>query len=236
VTVCIWWLGFAQITFRRLPKITYGKQVVKGHVLFYGYKELQIVYRQVRKSKVLTLYLAGYFFFMMGLLTVMFMAATFGVKEIGLKDDVLIPTVLVINLVGMFGAWFFARLSGRMGNLPALIVALVSWTFICVSAYYITDAPSFVITAFFIGIVMGGTQSLARSTYSKMLPETTDHTSFFSFFDVMEKLAMAGGMFSFGLFEAITGNMRMSVVAIGIFFLIGLGFVISIPRQQSKAS
>jgi UMF1 family MFS transporter len=234
VTVCLWWLGFAQITFRRLPKITYGKQVVKGHVLFYGYKELEIVYRQVRKSKMLTLYLAGYFFFMMGLLTVMFMAATFGVKEIGLKDDVLIPTVLVINLVGMFGAWFFARLSGKMGNLPALIVALVSWTFICISAYYITDAPSFVITAFFIGIVMGGTQSLARSTYSKMLPETTDHTSFFSFFDVMEKLAMAGGMFSFGLFEAITGNMRMSVVAIGIFFLIGLGFVLSIPRQQGR--
>lgn len=234
VTVCLWWLGFAQITFRRLPKITYGKQMVKGHVIFYGYKELQIVYRQVRKSKVLTLYLAGYFFFMMGLLTVMFMAATFGVKEIGLKDNVLIPTVLVINLVGMFGAWFFARLSGRMGNLPALIVALVSWTFICVSAYYITDAPSFVVTAFFIGIVMGGTQSLARSTYSKMLPETTDHTSFFSFFDVMEKLAMAGGMFSFGFFEAVTGNMRMSVVAIGIFFLIGLGFVISIPRQQNK--
>ena len=103
-----------------MPKFTYRKQEVKGHVIIYGYKELQSVYRQVRKSKKLTLYLGGYFFFMMGLLTVMYMAATFGVKEIGLKDDVLIPTVLVINLVGMFGAWFFARLSGKVGNLPAL--------------------------------------------------------------------------------------------------------------------
>ncbi len=121
LTVFFWWIGFSQITFRRLPKFTYRKQEIKGHVIGNGYKELQTVYRQVRKSRPLTLYLGGYFFFMMGLLTVMFMAATFGVKEIGLEDKVLIPTVLVINLVGMFGAWFFARLSGRVGNLPALI-------------------------------------------------------------------------------------------------------------------
>ncbi len=229
LTVFLWWIGFAQITFRRLPKITYRKQEIKGHVILNGYHELQIVFRQVRRSRALTLYLAGYFFFMMGLLTVMFMAATFGVKEVGLEDEVLIPTVLVINLVGMFGAWFFARLSGRIGNLPSLVVSLVAWTMICVGAYFITDAPGFITAAFFIGIVMGGTQSLARSTYSKMLPETTtDHTSFFSFFDVMEKLAMAGGMFSFGFIEAITGNMRASVLAIGIFFLIGLGFVMAI--------
>ncbi len=233
LTVFFWWIGFSQITFRRLPKFTYRKQEIKGHVIGNGYKELQTVYRQVRKSRPLTLYLGGYFFFMMGLLTVMFMAATFGVKEIGLEDKVLIPTVLVINLVGMFGAWFFARLSGRVGNLPALIVSLVAWALICVGAYFITDAPGFITVAFFIGIVMGGTQSLARSTYSKMLPEnTTDHTSFFSFFDVMEKLAMAGGMFSFGFIEAITGNMRASVLAIGIFFLIGLGFVVAIPRNK----
>ena len=123
LTVSIWWIGFAQITFRRLPKFTYRKQEVRGHIIAYGYKELQTVYKQVRKSRALTIYLGGYFFFMMGLLTVMYMAATFGVKEMGMKDDVLIPTVLVINLVGMFGAWFFARLSGRVGNLPALIVS-----------------------------------------------------------------------------------------------------------------
>ncbi len=231
LTVAIWWISFAQITFRRLPKYTYRKQEAKGHVIGHGYKELQSVYRQVRKSHPLTLYLAGYFFFMMGLLTVMSMAATFGTKEVGLKDEVLIPTVLVINLVGMFGAWFFARLSGRIGNLPVLIISLIAWTFICIGAYFITDAPGFITTAFFIGIVMGGTQALARSTYSKMLPETTDHTSFFSFFDVMEKLAMAGGTFSFGFMEAITGNMRASVLTIGIFFLIGLGFVLAIPRR-----
>lgn len=233
LTVFIWWIGFAQITFYRLPKFTYRKQEVKGHLILSGYKELQIVFRQVKQSRSLTLYLAGYFFFMMGLLTVMFMAATFGVKEIGLKDEVLIPTVLVINLVGMFGAWFFARLSGRIGNLPSLIISLIAWTLICVGAYFISNTAEFITAAFFIGIVMGGTQSLARSTYSKMLPEeTTDHTSFFSFFDVMEKLAMFGGMFIFGFIEAITGNMRASVLTIGIFFLIGLGLVMAMPRKR----
>lgn len=234
LTVFFWWIGFAQFTFQRLPKYTYRKREGKGNVILNGYKELQSVFRQVRKSKKLSRYLAGYFFFMMGLLTVMFMAATFGEKEVGLKEEILIPTVLLIQLVGMFGAWFFARLSGRIGNLPALIISLIAWSLICFGAYFITNAAGFVTAAFFIGIVMGGTQSLARSTYSKMLPETTDHTSFFSFFDVMEKLATAAGTFSFGIIEAITGNMRASVVAIAIFFIIGLFFILTIPKTSHK--
>jgi UMF1 family MFS transporter len=162
---------------------------------------------------------------MMGLLTTMFMAATYGEKQLGLDESVLIPTVLVIQLVGVFGAWMFARISGRIGNLNALIISVIAWIFIIIGAYFISDAAGFVTVAFFIGIVMGGSQSLARSTYSKMLPETTDHTSFFSFYDVMEKMATVLGTFSFGIIEAITGSMRYSVLAIGIFFMIGLGFM-----------
>jgi MFS transporter, UMF1 family len=232
LTVGLWWIGFSQITFTRLPKYTYKKRQGRDNVFLNGYRELQKVYLQIRKSRSLSLYLVSYFFFMMGLLSVMFMAASFGKKEIGLDDDVLIPTLLLIQLVGMGGAWSFARLSGRIGNLPALMIALAAWTLICIGAYFITDAASFITVAFFIGIVMGGTQSLARSTYSKMLPETTDHTSFFSFFDVMEKLASAAGTFSFGLIEAITGNMRAGVVAIGIFFIIGLAFILMILRRK----
>ncbi|MFO7613047.1 MAG: MFS transporter [Bacteroidales bacterium] len=233
LTVFLWWIGFAQITFRRLPKYTYGKNRITERAIFKGYAELKVVFRQIKKSRSLYRYLFGYFFFMMGLLTVMFMAASFGEKEVGLKEGVLIPTVLVIQLVGMFGAWFFARLSGKIGNIKALSISLLIWIFICFGAYYISGARDFVIAAFFIGIVMGGTQSLARSTYSKMLPETTDHTSFFSFFDVMEKLATAGGTFSFGIIEAITGSMRYSVVAIAVFFFIGLLFIILVPKKVS---
>jgi UMF1 family MFS transporter len=234
LTVFVWWIGFSQITFSRLPKYTYRKRAEKARILSNGYKELQVVFGQVRKSRQLKYYLSGFFFIMMGILTVMFMAVTFGTKELGLDDNVLIPTVLVIQLVGVFGAWSFARISMKIGNIKALMIAVAAWIFICIGAYYVTNSTSFVIAAFFIGIVMGGSQSLARSTYSKMLPEkTTNHTSFFSFYDVMEKLATVAGTFSFGLIEAITGSMRYSILAIAVFFVIGLGFLLPLLIKKT---
>lgn len=227
LSVCIWWIGFSQITFRVLPKYTFRQRMKRESVWTNGYRELRVVFNQIRKSYKLSMYLAGFFFLMMGVLTTMFMAATYGEKQVGLKEDVLIPTVLAIQLVGMLGAWMFARISGKLGNLRALMITVLAWTLICVGAYYIVDAVGFLIAAFFIGIVMGGSQSLARSTYSKMLPEdTTDHTSFFSFYDVMEKMATVAGTFSFGAIEAMTGSMRFSVLAITIFFVISLFFLL----------
>jgi UMF1 family MFS transporter len=239
LTVFLWWIGFSQITFRRLPRYTHRKRI-KGkdrNILFEGYRELDKVFRQIRRLKKLGMYLAGFFFVMMGLLTTMFMAATYGEKELGLKDEVLIPTILIIQLVGMGGAWLFARLSGRLGNLKALLISVFMWILICIGAFFITNSLQFMIAAFFIGMVMGGTQALARSTYSKMLPATTtDHTSFFSFYDVMEKLATVAGTFSFGIIEAVTGSMRYSVMAIGTFFAIGIVFLLmtlNVERNES---
>lgn len=235
LSVCIWWIGFSQITFSRLPKYTFRKRVKSESVLTNGYHELQIVFRQIKKSYKLSLFLTGFFFLMMGVLTTMFMAATYGEKEIGLKEDVLIPTILVIQLVGMLGAWMFSRISERLGNLKALMITIVSWTLICIGAYFISNTIQFVTAAFFIGIVMGGSQSLARSTYSKMLPlDTTDHTSYFSFYDVMEKMATVAGTFSFGVIEALTGNMRYSVLAITIFFIISLYFMLLLYIKNKR--
>jgi UMF1 family MFS transporter len=170
----------------------------------------------------------------MGLLTVMFMAATYGTKELGLKDDILIATILLIQLIGMFGAWLFARISGRIGNIKALILAIVIWIMVIISVFFVHSATGFIIVACFVGIVMGGTQALARSTYSKMLPDTKDHTSFFSFYDVMEKIATVGGTFSFGIIEALTGSMRYSVLAITGFFIIGLIFMMNLLKKQQS--
>ena len=231
VTVFFWWIGFSSITFSHLPKYVFQKRSGKGHILTNGYRELRMVFNEVRKSFRLSIYLIAFFFLMMGMLTTMFMAATFGEKELGLKESVLIPTILVIQLVGMFGAWLFAWLSGKIGNLKSLIISVIIWIVICVYAYTIQGAAGFIIAAVFIGIVMGGAQSLARSTYSKMLPETTDHTSFFSFYDVMEKLATVAGTFSFGIIEVITGSMRYSVLAIAIFFIIGLFFLLLLLKD-----
>jgi len=239
VTVFLWWIGFSQITFRRLPRYTYRKRSQHANVLTNGYAELRTVFNQVRKSRKLSLYLTGFFFMTMGLLTVMFMAATYGEKELGIKEDVLIPTILVIQLVGMLGAWLFARISGKIGNLKALMISMLVWVFVCIGVYFVTNAVGFVAAAAVIGIVMGGSQSLARSTYSKMLPEsTTDHTSFFSFYDVMEKLATVAGTFAFGFIEAFTGSMRYSVLAIAVFFIIGLvflGILLNVKERNSAS-
>lgn len=235
LTVFVWWIGFSQITFSRLPKYTFRKRMTRDSVLTNGYRELRTVFGIVRKSFKLRMFLNGFFFMMMGVLTTMFMAATYGEKEMGLKEDVLIPTILVIQLVGMLGAWMFARISEKIGNIRALIITIVSWTFICVGAYFITNTLQFITAAFFIGIVMGGSQALARSTYSKMLPEdTTDHTSYFSFYDVMEKLATVAGTFSFGVIEALTGSMRYSVLAITVFFLFSLFFMVLLLRKMIR--
>ncbi len=232
LTVFVWWIGFSSLTFRKLPKYTFRKRIQRASVFTNGYRELRVVFNQVRKSYKLSVYLIGFFFMMMGTLTTMFMAATYGEKELGLKDDILIATILVIQLIGMFGAWSFARLSEKIGNLKALIISVIAWMFICIFAYTITGTIGFLVAAFFIGIVMGGSQALARSTYSKMLPETTDHTSYFSFYDVMEKLATVAGTFSFGIIEALTGSMRYSVLAITIFFAIGLFFLLLLLRKK----
>jgi len=232
LTVFFWWIGFSTITFKYLPKYVFSKRVPGGRILSNGYRELRIVFNEIRKSFRLSVYLTAFFFLMMGMLTTMFMAVTYGEKALGLKDSVLIPTILMVQLVGMFGAWFFARLSGKIGNLKALVVSVIVWIIICVYVFMVKGTAGFIIAAVFIGIVMGGSQSLARSTYSKMLPETTDHTSFFSFYDVMEKLATVAGTFSFGIIEVLTGSMRYSVLAIAVFFVIGLFFLLILLKRE----
>ena len=232
LTVFVWWIGFSTITFKYLPKYVFRKRTGRGRILTNGYRELRLVFNEIRKSYRLSVFLSAFFFLMMGMLTTMFMAVTYGEKALGLKDSVLIPTILMVQLVGMFGAWFFARLSGRIGNLKALVVSVIVWIVICVYVFMVKGTTGFIIAAVFIGIVMGGSQSLARSTYSKMLPETTDHTSFFSFYDVMEKLATVAGTFSFGIIEVMTGSMRFSVLAIAVFFMIGLFFLLMLLKRD----
>jgi|WetSurMetagenome_2_1015567.scaffolds.fasta_scaffold71359_2 MFS transporter, UMF1 family len=231
LSVFLWWIGFSQITFVSLPMYTFGHRQKGLSVLFGGYRELRGVVRQLKRLPDLRLYLVSYFFITMGLLTVMFMAPTYGEKQLQVKAEILIATILIIQLIGMAGAILFAKLSGRIGNIKAFIIAVAAWVGICIYAYDIRGLVGFLIAGTLIGLVMGGTQSLARSTYSKMLPPTEDHTSFFSFYDVCEKLATVAGMFVFGLLEALTGSMRNSILAIVVFFALGLGVLLILLRR-----
>ncbi len=230
MAVGIWWFGFAQYTFYFLPKNRGGIKI-KFDILWKGYRELAGVWAQLKEHKKLKAFLIAFFFFTMGIQTVMYVAALFGSKELKLESGQLIATILIIQFVAIGGAYLFAYLSKKIGNVNALLVALCIWIGICISAYYVVNANQFYLLALSVGVVMGGSQSLSRSTYSKLLPETKDTTSFFSFYDTSEKVAIVLGTASYGLIEEITGSMRNSVFTLGTFFVLGFLLLTRLKRN-----
>ena len=230
LAVGIWWFGFAQYTFYYLPK---NKSAIKFKfdILWKGYRELAGVWAQLKKLKDLKAFLFAFFFFTMGIQTVMYVATLFGSKELKLESGQLIATILIIQFVAIGGAYLFAFISKKIGNISALLIALSIWVVICISAYFVVNANQFYLLALAVGTVMGGSQSLSRSTYSKLLPDTTDTTSFFSFYDTSEKIAIVLGTASYGLIEEITGNMRNSVFTLGTFFVVGLILLTRLKRN-----
>ncbi len=220
--VGVWWIGFAQIPFAVLPTNLYRKDYQKSKWTK-GYEELGKVWRSLKSNPDLKQYILAYFFFNMGVQTVMYMAATFGSKELKLPDFKLIATVLIIQLVASLGAFVFAKFSSKWGNKSTLKVMILIWIGICLAAYLVTNEYQFYALATAVGIVMGGIQSLSRATYAKLIPtDSVDHASYFSFFDAAFNLSIVFGTFSYGLVEQLTGSMRNSTLAIGGFFVIGL--------------
>ncbi len=220
--VGIWWIGWAQIPFARLPKGRPLEQHPEHNILSNGFHELRKVWKQVRSLPVLSIYLLAFFLYSMGVQTVMVAATIFGDKVLKLSTPQLITTILIIQLVAIAGAYIMSKLSEKFGNLTVLICVVFIWVGVCIGAYYTTTAMQFYIIATVVGLIMGGIQSLSRSTYSKLMPETRDTTSFFSFYDVTEKIALVIGIFSFGYIDSLTGSMRNSVLALITFFAAGM--------------
>lgn len=224
--VGIWWIGFAQIPLKWLPMNPRSERKAKKHVLVNGFHELKLVWNQLVHMPVLKRFLSAFFFYSMGVQTVMLVAIDFGLKELKLADDKLIITAVIIQLVAIAGAIGMSRLSEKFGNIRILLLTVLLWIGVCITGYFITTEFHFYILASLVGLVMGGIQSLSRSTYSKLMPETKDTASFFSFYDVTEKLAIVIGLFSFGLIEGLTGSMRNSIIALIVFFVLGLVFLL----------
>ena len=221
----LWWFGFAQLALRVLPLPSLKERQAKKNVLTNGFHELSIVFKQLKQLKILRRFLLSFFLYSMGVQTVMLVAAGFSKKEIFPRPEdepKLLFTLILIQLVAIIGAVVMSMLSKRMGNLKVLIISVCIWIAICIWAYFIQTQTQFYALAASVGLVMGGIQSLSRSTYSKFLPETKDTTSFFSFYDVTEKIALVIGLFSFGFLEDVTGSIRNSIIALIVFFVFGL--------------
>lgn len=234
IIVGIWWIGFAQITFLYLPKDNVVSQNTPT-LLKKGYKEIKIVFQNLKKMTHLKRFLFAFFFYNMGVQTVIYLAALFGDKELQLPANSLILTILIIQIVAVGGSYLFAKISGWKGNKFALIIMVIIWMSVCGYAFFMHSATQFYILGIVVGMVMGGIQSLSRATYSKMIPsDTKDHTSYFSFYDVMEKMSIVLGTFAYGFIEQVTGSMRNSILALSIFFATGLIFLImtNIPKTR----
>lgn len=236
LTVGIWWVVFSQYSFYILPKGTSNGNKVNASVIFNGFKELKLVWKQLQQNLRLKRYLRAFFVFSMAVQTIMLVAVYFGEEEIAWGEDGktmgLIVSILVIQIVAIIGAVLTSRASAKFGNIQTLIVVNIIWMGLCFYAYFMETPTEFYIAAGIVGLVMGGIQSLARSTYSKFLPETKDTTSYFSFFDVAEKIGIVIGMIIYGTIDQITGSMRNSILFLFVFFLIGIILLFRIPREK----
>lgn len=222
--VGIWWIAWSQIPFRKLPNgVRKQRDDGASNIWSRGFVELKGVWKKLKGIPQIKRFLPAFFFYAMGVQTVMIVAAAFGEKELQLGAPKLIATILLIQLVAIAGAFLMSLLARYIGNVRVLMLVVSIWVGICVAAFYINHEVQFYVMAALVGLVMGGIQSLSRSTYSKMLPEgERDTAAFFSFYDVTEKIAIVLGLFSFALIEQVTNNIRYSALCLGVFFVIGL--------------
>jgi UMF1 family MFS transporter len=235
VMVGVWWIGFSHVTYYYLPKGNRNNVPLTTDFIFKGFHELNLVWKQLKQNLALKRYLYSYFVFIMAVQTVMLVATYFGATEINWGSDDktmgLIISILLIQLVAVVGAFITSRISEKFGNINTLMVLNGIWAVLCAFAYFVETPIQFYATAGFVGLVMGGIQSIARSTYSKLLPETEDTASFFSFYDVTEKVGIVIGMTIYGTIDLITGSMRNAIVFLGVFFVIGLILLTRVPRK-----
>ncbi len=224
VLVAVWWFVFAQIPFRVLPAGN-ARLPGKGNVFTNGFRELKKVWKQVKGLPLLKRFLYSFFWYSAGIQTVFLAATQFGAKELGMETTKLIITIMIIQLVAIPGAILISRASERFGNIQTLIAVVLIWVGLCAGAYFVETDMQFYVLGGVVGLVMGGIQSVSRSTYANLMPVTADTASFFSFYDVTEKIALVIGMFSFAYVEELSGSMRNSVLALMSFFLLGALFL-----------
>ncbi len=235
--VGVWWIAFSQYTYKYLPSLENGNKITKT-ILFKGFNELRLIWEQIKLNIQLKRYLGAFFIYSMAVQTVMLVATYFGVEEIqwseGGATTGLIISILLIQLVAILGALITSRLAKKIGNVKVLIGINIIWILICLYAFTIHTPIEFYITAAFVGLVMGGIQSLSRSTYSKFIPENTvDTTSYFSFYDVSEKIGIVIGMLLYGVLADFTGSTRYSIVFFALFFLVGVILLIRVPKNNN---
>lgn len=232
----LWWMGFGQIALSKLPNKKVDREVPKD-IYKSSFKALSNTFKELNRFKNIRVFLAGFFFYSLAMQTIFLMAAMFGSSEIGMEDSELIMTILLIQIEAILGAWLFSYLSGKIGNKITLLIGVFIWIMTCIIGYMIQPNHPDVKMHFYgmaalVGLVMGGLQALSRSTYAKLLPETNDTTTYFSFYDIFEKFALFLGLVIYGVLIEYTGGMKTSALAMGVSFAISFGILLFYKMEK----
>ena len=226
--VGFWWAGFSQYTFYHLPQNLNDvnkKDAFKKSIIFSGFLELKEVWKILIKDISVKKFLIAFFTFSCALQTIILIATYFGEQEILWGENEkflgLILSMLIIQLIAIFGAWLTARVSETIGNIRTLIILNLIWFILCLFAYFVKYPIEFYIIAGFVGMVMGGTQALSRSTYSKLIPKTDNTCSYFSFYQMSMIISVVLGTFMSGIVDQLTGSIRNSIMIFAVVFILG---------------
>ena len=223
LSAAVWWAAFTIIPFRGLRNHEPVHVVPEsGGLLQASFGQLATTLRDLRHYPVAVTFLVAYLFFNDGIQTVIASSSTYGSEQLGFGQTVLIATILLVQFVAFFGALLFGRAAGKYGAKPVILVGLVIWMVIVTVALLLPEKQvvPFLLMGFAIGIVLGGTQALARSYFSLLIPRGKE-AEYFSFYHAMDRGTSWFGTLVFGLVYQFTDSYRPAIFALILFFVLG---------------
>ena len=236
--VAVWWLVFSIPMFLWVRERAPRQRKPPGQSYFHiGKTKLQQTFRDIRRYRELWKFLLAYFLFNDGIEMVIIMAAIFGDQVLHMDSGQLILFFLLVQGVAFFGAMGFGFLVDWIGNKITLIITLIVWSGIVIWAYFIgwlTDPiKEYYLLGIVVGLVMGGSQSAARSLQALFVP-LQNSAEFFSFFAISGKFASVLGPLTFGLVTLITGSLRTGILVLIVFFLLGMGILFTVDEAKGR--
>ena len=237
LSAALWWAGFTLIPFLRLrDRPAHDPAPGAGGLLSRSFGQLFTTLRQMRHFPMTLTFLVAFLFYNDGIQTVIGVASTYGSKQLGFGDSVLIATILLIQFVAFGGALLFGRLAERYGAYRCILGGTYAWMAIVVMAMFLPreNVVTFVLAGIAIAVVLGGTQALSRSFFSLLIPRGREG-EYFALYNACERGTSWFGTFLFGVVFQVTGSYRPAIVALIVFFVMGAVFLLRVNARRGIA-
>jgi UMF1 family MFS transporter len=234
LSAAIWWAGFTIIPVVRLRnRAPQGVVRESGGLFRRSFGQLFTTLKEMRSYPMTLTFLLAYLFYNDGIQTVIYASSTYGSKQLGFGDSVLIATILLIQFVAFGGALFFGRLAAKYGSYRSILWGVFAWMVIVVAAMFLPEknVALFLVIGVAIGIVLGGTQALSRSFYSLLIPRGREG-EYFALYNACERGTSWFGTLLFGVVFQLTDSYRPAILALIVFFVLGAILLLRLdPRR-----